>query len=289
MLMRLSASPLSELNVSSLTGEVTMRSRNRRPSTEGEQVYDVTGMLVHDTGRVYLTSLPQSSPHLLDIRTLFSMVPPDDEALRNTTYKLATHYLDDRIDYTQEMLDAGTLPPSLTPTGELTQNCTLHWYGQLHPAGPPSLAPELRRIEDEMEHPSGIVRRRLPPLAMDAVAYSGNCALLLHGYTLDGMYAADFWARGRHYAMCIAAILLLQLALVARENERARTPTALARLSSSSMFLMCVYDAHISLLHLVIASSLTNSLRGPMVRAQLRAALTADGGRLSRWHLVCHV
>lgn len=270
----------STTNVSLLLGTLAVQGRTHSNASI-EQEFDLVGELVHASGHIYLTGLPQALLRNADIRDLFSMLPPDDKALRNATYALAQ----ERLDTVMDLVRRGSfsrIPPEDEEAAQtrVLQRCALHLYAQLGPSGPPEQAPALDALERELASPTGLTAFHAPQVALRAAAYSPNCALQFDAGRMTGLLEVQHWAEGRYYAVCMMLLQLLQLLLAASLYERTQTPSALSRLSAESVFLLFVFDAHVALLHVVLGMALTNSLRTPMVRSSVHSPL-AD--RRSPW------
>lgn len=252
-------------NVSRIVGSLVLRMRARSAPELVLTELDIAGIVEPSRGHVYLVAEPMSSPNWTDIRAVMGMVPAEDTTLRNDTYTACRNELDRQITRIQKLLDTHHTPPAPPPSLEESQNCSMHLYAQLEPAGPPEFADELALIERELQRPSGIVTPRPPPLRMRLVALSSTCALSLRTNTLQGLPDALFWADARYYLLGMAAVLLWQLVLMSQEHDRLQTPSALARISGSSLFLQTIYDAHVSLAHLIVGLAVYSSLALPML------------------------
>ncbi|WFC96174.1 hypothetical protein MBRA1_002830 [Malassezia brasiliensis] len=248
-------------NVSQVWGSIVVTlPRNTSQSRVGIEL-DVNGVLVPQTGRLYVVAMPRTSPRILDIREVLAMVPLNDTQLVNDTYTAVVHDMDDRLARIDAMLaHHESLAPSDAPNAEGANNCSMHLYGQLAPLGTRADEAALRLREDQLARPNGIVTRRIPPMHLALVGVSDACGLRIGTPALEGIAMRQFWDDTRWYLLGMMGIVMVQLVLMMRMSERLRTESAIAKVSGVSFFIQTMYDAHVCLAHLIVGASLNSSL-----------------------------
>ncbi|WFD03120.1 hypothetical protein MOBT1_001809 [Malassezia obtusa] len=267
--MQLSERDVPHTNLSQVWGALMLTMPHNTSHARAAVELDVSGIFALHTGRMYLVGMPRTSPRVLDVRELLAMVPEEDAALKNATYTAVLRDIDDRLERIDAMLARGERHAPPDTAGLEASNCSMHLYGQLAPAGPRTFQDELTERERQLEHPTGVVTRRLPPLALQLLGVSDACALTLTSGTLDGITTHQFWADTRLYLCGMAAVVFVQLVLMMRMREQLDTESALAKVSGVTFFIQTMFDAHVCLAHLIIGMSLGSTQSLGMVRAPL--------------------
>ncbi|WFD20159.1 hypothetical protein MCAP1_002403 [Malassezia caprae] len=250
--------PVPHTKITRLWGELTVHARDTsgvRSITE----LDLVGVYVPKTGEVYAVGMPQTSPRMLDIRTVLGMLPVTSP-YRKDTYTACLADLDERLQRLQRMLEQGDAAPTPATYGQAANNCSLQLYGQLQPAGPLSRQASLDLVEHELREPSGLVLPRAPALLVDWAGTSSACGLYVSSDAMEGLARAQFWNDARYYVLGMLVVLLVQLVLMSKECERAQTHSDIARLSGISLFIQTMYDSFISVSHLVLGFSMAGWL-----------------------------
>ncbi|PKI83968.1 hypothetical protein MVES_001949 [Malassezia vespertilionis] len=265
MEIQLNTNPIEgSVNTSWLTGNLVLTSTSNDSDTTVMADVTLAGVLSQAKGHAYLIGLPDAGAENMDTRALFSMIPHADATLKNDTYTAVLNDITGRIGRVQRLVGKSVPMSTPMPEGHAVTNCTMHFYGQLMPVGPVTEKAAMDALEAELQHPTGIAMPSAPPLRMQLVGYSPRCDLVVDTPMLDGIGIGVFWAQTRWYAIGLLAILLVQLSIMARTTDRASTPSALAKLSGPTFFILTMYDAHVCLGHLIIASSLQDTVALPM-------------------------
>lgn len=246
--------PVPHTQIARLWGELTVHAHDTSGARSITEL-DLVGVYVPKTGEVYAVGMPQTSPQMLDIRTVLGMLP-DKSSYRNDTYTACLADLDERLQRLQQVLERGEAEPAPATYGQVANNCSLQLYGQLHPAGPPSRQASLDLVEHELREPTGLALPRPPALWVDWAGTSSACGLYVSSDAMEGLARAQFWNDARYYVLGMLVVLLVQLVLMSKECERMQTHSDIARLSGISFFIQTMYDSFISVSHLVLGFSM---------------------------------
>jgi transmembrane E3 ubiquitin-protein ligase len=125
----------------------------------------------------------------VDIRMLPSLVPPD---LVNLTAHAVVPVLEGNIAKVKTLLasndltsESNTTPPDST--------CQFALYAQVHPSN--ISAVDMRELEDELMHPTGVTTVSRPPLLLDLALVSPECGVLIEAKEADGMRSRMFFRK----------------------------------------------------------------------------------------------
>lgn len=125
----------------------------------------------------------------IDIRALPSLVPP---AQLNITARAVVPVIEDNITKLKTFLASNDLSSELNPTLP-DSTCQFAVYAQVHPSN--VSAAEMRELEDELIHPTGITTVGRPPLHLDVAIISPECGIFIVGKDADGMRSRIFFRK----------------------------------------------------------------------------------------------
>jgi hypothetical protein len=125
----------------------------------------------------------------VDIRMLPSLVPPN---LVNLTAHAVVPVLEDNIAKVKTLLASNDLTsePNTTPPDS---TCQFALYAQVHPSN--VSAADMRELEDELMHPTGVTTVSRPPLQLDLALVSPECGVLIEAKGADGMRSRMFFRK----------------------------------------------------------------------------------------------
>lgn len=125
----------------------------------------------------------------IDIRALPSLVPP---AQHNITARAVVPVIEDNITKLKTFLASNDLSSELNPTLP-DSTCQFAVYAQVHPSNVSTA--EMRELEDELMHPTGITTVGRPPLHLDVAIISPECGIFIVGKDADGMRSRIFFRK----------------------------------------------------------------------------------------------
>ena len=137
----------------------------------------------------------------IDIRTLPSLVPPD---VHNITARAVVPVIEDNIAKLKTLLASNELASETDPTPP-DSTCQFAVYAQVHPSD--VSAADMRELEDELMHPTGVTTVRRPPFQLDLAVVSPECGVLIEIKEADGMRSRVFFRKvtsctsGRHFPL----------------------------------------------------------------------------------------
>jgi transmembrane E3 ubiquitin-protein ligase len=132
----------------------------------------------------YLISTHSDSPLSsvsFDIRSLPSLVPPD---FLNITARAVVPVLEDNIAKLKALLASNDLAPEPNSTPP-DSTCQFAVYAQVHPSN--VSATDIRELEEELMHPTGVTTVSRPPLQLALALVSPECGVLVEVKEADGM------------------------------------------------------------------------------------------------------
>lgn len=136
----------------------------------------------------------------IDIRALPSLVPP---AQLNITARAVVPVIEDNITKLKTFLASNDLSSESNPTLP-ESTCQFAVYAQVHPSN--VSAAEMRELEDELMHPTGITTVGRPPLHLDVAIISPECGIFIVGKDAEGMRSRIFF---RKVTSCTSRFLVL--------------------------------------------------------------------------------
>ncbi|KAI0306158.1 hypothetical protein B0F90DRAFT_1623829 [Multifurca ochricompacta] len=196
---------------------------------------DFAGIQFLGTGSVY--GFAQEPGVSIDIRALPSLVPPD---LLNVTARAVVPVIEDNIAKLKAILASNDLSSELNPSPP-DSTCHFAIYAQVHPSN--ISAADMRELEDELMHPTGVTTVRRPPLQLDVAAISPECGILIEVREADGMRSRIFFRKVTSYAGFAGLVYLAMLLLLSHQMSESRTPAALARISRWSFIAQALADS----------------------------------------------
>ncbi|KAI0248996.1 hypothetical protein BJV78DRAFT_1276346 [Lactifluus subvellereus] len=199
-----------------------------------EPQLDFVGIQFLETGSVY--GFAQDPGVSIDIRTLPSLVPPD---VLNITARAVVPVIEDRIAKLKALLASNELASETNPTPDST--CQFAVYAQVHPSN--VSAADMRELEDELMHPTGVTTVRRPPFQLDLAIVSPECGVLIEIKGADGMRSRVFFRKVTSYAGFAGFIYLAMLLLLSHQMSESRTPAALSRISRWSFIVQALADS----------------------------------------------
>ncbi|KAI0272701.1 hypothetical protein BC834DRAFT_359950 [Gloeopeniophorella convolvens] len=175
----------------------------------------------------------------IDIRTLPSLVPPD---LLNITARAIVPAMEDHIAKLKIILasnDLSTESGSTPVTPDVA--CQFAVFAQVLPSNVSET--DMRELEGELMHPTGITTVRRPPLQLNAALISPECGILIEAKKADGLRSRIFFRKVTSYAGFAGLVYLAMLLLLSKQMSESRTPASLARISRWSFIAQALADS----------------------------------------------
>lgn len=228
------------------------------------QTINLQGIHIRDTGNVVLSTSSlkfsgiQALPHFIITARWFE--ESRDLIVKWLNITVSEKSKDQDYAYYEESLN-------------LAHECEYIVFGHIHSSGLPRN--ELDEIENELEQPSGRPHSPVPPLKLDAVLYSPDCAMaMMTSSSVKGERYEVYYQRMRWAVINGILLLLSQTIFMAIQMKDTSTPSTLSRISFYSIALMAVIDGAICMASLV--SSFIESVALPfMAVAFIAFALTS--------------
>lgn len=193
----------------------------------------------------------------IDIRALPSLVPPGQ---LNITARAVVPVIEDNITKLKALLGSNDLPSEANPTSQ-DSICKFAVYAQVHPSN--VSAAEMRELEEELLHPTGITTVPRPPLKLDVAIISPDCGVLIEAKDANGMRSRIFFRKVTACASRLwfdpasstelfffwldagfaGLVYLVMLLLLSQQMSESRSPAALSRISRWSFIAQALADS----------------------------------------------
>ncbi|KAH9990160.1 hypothetical protein BJV77DRAFT_1013954 [Russula vinacea] len=177
---------------------------------------DFAGVQFLETGSLY--GLAQDSGISIDIRALPSLVPPGQ---LNITARAVVPVIEDNITKLKALLGSNDLPSEANPTSQ-DSICKFACMRRCI---------QMRELEEELLHPTGITTVPRPPLKLDVAIISPDCGVLIEAKDANGMRSRIFFRKVTAYAGFAGLVYLVMLLLLSQQMSESRSPAALSRIS----------------------------------------------------------
>ncbi|KAH7341622.1 hypothetical protein B0J17DRAFT_647309 [Rhizoctonia solani] len=205
--------------------------------------YQLEGIHFFEDGSIYGLMEPRGLEP--DLRQLISLVPTP---LQNAT----AYAIKDEIDRQIHVLQDRIKNPS---GGQVEDNnsittCAFQLYGRIKAADFPVYL--MQELESETENPTGVRTVSRPPLKLNGLILSPDCAVALTFDDAVGMQATIFWQKATLYSFVASICYFIILKLIVRQMETSRTPSSIAKISRWTFALQAIADAYSFVGHVTV-------------------------------------
>ncbi|KAG8729043.1 hypothetical protein FRC11_009636, partial [Ceratobasidium sp. 423] len=205
--------------------------------------YQLEGIHFFEDGSIYGLMEPRGLEP--DLRQLIPLVPTP---LQNATAYAIKDEIDRQIHVLQDRIK--------NPGGGQAEDknsittCSFQLYGQIKAADFPAYL--MQELESETEDPTGVRTVSRPPLKLNGLILSPDCAVALTFKDAVGMQATIFWQKATSYAFVASVCYFIILKLIVRQMETSRTPSAIAKISRWTFALQAIADAYSFVGHVTV-------------------------------------
>ncbi|CAE6480376.1 unnamed protein product [Rhizoctonia solani] len=205
--------------------------------------YQLEGIHFFEDGSIYGLMEPRGLEP--DLRQLIPLVPTP---LQNGTAYAIKDEIDRQIRVLQDRIK--------NPGGGQAEDknsittCSFQLYGQIKAADFPVYL--MQELESETENPTGVRTVSRPPLKLNGLILSPDCAVALTFKDAVGMQATIFWQKATSYSFVASICYFIILKLIVRQMETSRTPSAIAKISRWTFALQAIADAYSFVGHVTV-------------------------------------
>ncbi|CCO28681.1 putative RING finger protein C947,10 [Rhizoctonia solani AG-1 IB] len=128
--------------------------------------------------------------------------------------------------------------------------CSFQLYSQIKAADFPVYL--MQELESETEDPTGVRTVSRPPLKLDGLILSPDCAVALTFKDSVGMQATIFWQKATLYSFVASICYFVILKLIVRQMETSRTPSSIAKISRWTFAMQAIADAYSFVGHVTV-------------------------------------
>lgn len=111
----------------------------------------------------------------------------------------------------------------------------------------------IRRIEQELRHPTGAPVPVAPPIILSSIIYSPTCGFVLGTKESKGLKVESYYNKASNFALSAAAVMVAQIWLLMRQMNESNTPSTVSRVSFWTMAMMSVVDGYLTMAFLAVA------------------------------------
>ncbi|KAF8674018.1 Ring finger [Rhizoctonia solani] len=205
--------------------------------------YQLEGIHFFEDGSIYGLMEPRGLEP--DLRQLIPLVPA---SLQNMTAYAIKDEIDRQIHVLQDKIKNSGGGQAEDKNSVTT--CSFQLYSQIKAADFPVYL--MQELESEMEDPTGARTVSRPPLKLDGLILSPDCAVALTFKDAVGMQASIFWEKATLYSFIASICYFVILKLIVRQMETSRTPSSIAKISRWTFALQAIADAYSFVGHVTV-------------------------------------
>ncbi|KAG9091040.1 hypothetical protein FRC06_000734 [Ceratobasidium sp. 370] len=206
--------------------------------------YQLDGVHFYEDGAIYGLMEPRGfNP---DLRQLSPLVPT---SVRNFTMYAIKEEIDRQIRALQDRIKNPKTEGQAEDRNSIT-TCSFQLYAHIKPSN--FSMGLMQELESETENPTGVRTVKRPPLQLDGVILSPNCAVVLKFSEAVGMQATIFWHKSTLYSFVASLCYFIILKLLVRQMEMSRTPSSIAKISRWTFAFQAIADAYSFVGHVTV-------------------------------------
>ncbi|CAE6462228.1 unnamed protein product [Rhizoctonia solani] len=205
--------------------------------------YQLEGIHFFEDGSIYGLMEPRGFEP--DLRQLIPLVPA---SLQNITSYAIKDEIDRQILVLKDRIKNSGGGQAEDKNSVTT--CSFQLYSQIKAADFPVYL--MQELESETEDPTGLRTVSRPPLKLNGLILSPDCAVALTFKDAVGMQATIFWQKATLYSFVASICYFVILKLIVRQMETSRTPSSIAKISRWTFALQAIADAYSFVGHVTV-------------------------------------
>ncbi|QRV90192.1 DSC E3 ubiquitin ligase complex subunit 1 [Ceratobasidium sp. AG-Ba] len=206
--------------------------------------YQLDGVHFYEDGTIYGLMEPRGLDP--DLRQLSPLVPSN---VRNLTAYAIKDEIERQIHVLQDRIKNPRNDGQSEDRNSIT-TCSFQLYARIRSSNFSTYL--MQELEAETEDPTGVRTVKRPPLQLDGLILSPDCAVALRFNEAVGMQANIFWQKSTMYSFVASLCYFIILKLLVRQMEMSRTPSSIAKISRWTFAFQAIADAYSFVGHVTV-------------------------------------